>query len=96
MLNPSSGPGDQLTHMPAVHATRKEIQWDWNQLRTCSWDPIAGEERGSTVQWISRISSQASIGGLGGTPRVWRMDRFVTFFCQESLENLENRAKDSW
>jgi len=76
------------------HPPGEEIQWDWNELGTCPWEPTvdvsllvgslpySSKARG----WLAYSEDQPHlVEGIdqilrrfGGTPKVWRTDRMAT------------------
>ena len=76
------------------HPAGEEIQWDWDELGTCPWDPtvdvsmLVGSLSHSSMSraWLSYSEDQPHlIEGVdqvlrrfGGTARVWRVDRMAT------------------
>lgn len=76
------------------HPAGEEIQWDWDELGTCPWDPtvdvsmLVGSLSHSSMSraWLSYSMDQPHlIEGVdqvlrrfGGTPKVWRVDRMAT------------------
>lgn len=76
------------------HPAGEEIQWDWDELGTCPWDPtvdvsmLVGSLSHSSMSraWLSYSEDQPHlIEGVdqvlrrfGGTPKVWRVDRMAT------------------
>jgi len=76
------------------HPPGEEIQWDWLELGVCPWDPscevfmLVGTLSHSSKArgWLCHSMDQAHLiegidavlRRLGGTARVWRVDRMVT------------------
>ncbi len=76
------------------HPPGEEVQWDWDELGTCPWDPtvevsmLVGSLSHSSKSraWLSHSEDQPHlIEGIdqvlrrfGGTARVWRVDRMAT------------------
>jgi transposase len=76
------------------HPAGEEIQWDWDELGTCPWDPSndvsllvgALSHSSKTRGWLSYSEDQPHLvegidevlRRLGGTPRAWRVDRMAT------------------
>ena len=76
------------------HPAGEEIQWDWDELGTCPWDPtvevsmLVGSLSHSSMSraWLSYSEDQPHlIEGVdqvlrrfGGTPKVWLVDRMAT------------------
>jgi len=76
------------------HPAGEEIQWDWDELGTCPWDPtvdvsmLVGSLSHSSKSraWLAYSENQAHLvegidqilRRLGGTARVWRVDRMAT------------------
>ena len=76
------------------HPSGEEIQWDWDELGTCPWDPtvdvsmLVGSLSYSSKAraWLSYSEDQPHlIEGVdqvlrrfGGTAKVWRVDRMAT------------------
>jgi transposase len=76
------------------HPPGEEIQWDWNELGACPWDPttevfmlVGALSHSSKARgWLTYSMDQPhlieGIDGilrrLGGTARVWRVDRMAT------------------
>ena len=78
-----------IEHPPGV-----EIQWDWDELGTCPWDPgcevflLVGSlsHSSSSRGWLTHSTDQGHLiegidqilRRLGGTARQWRVDRMAT------------------
>jgi transposase len=76
------------------HPAGEEIQWDWDELGVCPWDPttdvsmLVGSLSHSSMSraWLAYSQDQAHlVEGIdqvlrrfGGTARVWRVDRMAT------------------
>jgi len=76
------------------HPSGEEIQWDWDELGTCPWDPatdvsmLVGSLSHSSKSraWLSYSEDQPHLvegvdqvlRRLGGTAKVWRVDRMAT------------------
>ena len=76
------------------HPSGEEIQWDWDELGTCPWEPSMGvsllvgalSHSSKARGWLSYSEDQPHlVEGIdevlrrfGGTPRVWRVDRMAT------------------
>ncbi len=76
------------------HPAGEEIQWDWDELGTCPWDPttdvsmLVGSLSHSSMSraWLAYSEDQSHlIEGVdqvlrrfGGTAKVWRVDRMAT------------------
>jgi len=76
------------------HPPGEEIQWDWDELGACPWDPstdvsmLVGSlsHSSKTRAWLAYGEDQPHLvegidqilRRLGGTPRVWRFDRMAT------------------
>ena len=76
------------------HPPGEEIQWDWDELGVCPWDPtvdvfmLVGSLSHSSKSraWLGLFDRSAAPGGghrsgatpLGGTAKVWRVDRMAT------------------
>lgn len=76
------------------HPPGEEIQWDWDELGTCPWDPstdvsmLVGSLSHSSKSraWLAYSMDQPHlVEGIdqilrrfGGTARVWRVDRMAT------------------
>jgi len=76
------------------HPAGEEIQWDWDELGTCPWDPTVDvsmlvgvlSHSSKARAWLSYSEDQPHLiegidqvlRRLGGTPRVWRVDRMAT------------------
>jgi transposase len=76
------------------HPPGEEIQWDWDELGTCPWDPtvdvsmLVGSLSHSSMSraWLAFSEDQPHlIEGVdqvlrrfGGTAKVWRVDRMAT------------------
>lgn len=76
------------------HPAGVEIQWDWDELGACPWDPTvdvsmlvgALSHSSKARAWLSYSEDQPHLvegidqilRRLGGTPRVWRVDRMAT------------------
>ena len=76
------------------HPAGEEIQWDWDELGTCPWDPtvevsmlVGSLSHSSKARaWLSYSENQPHLvegideilRRLGGTPKVWRVDRMAT------------------
>jgi transposase len=76
------------------HPSGEEIQWDWDELGTCPWEPSvdvsllvgALSHSSKTRGWLSYSEDQPHLvegideilRRLGGTPRAWRVDRMAT------------------
>ena len=76
------------------HPAGEEIQWDWNELGTCPWDPTTDvsmlvgslSHSSKTRAWLSYSQDQAHLvagideilGRFGGTAKIWRVDRMAT------------------
>lgn len=76
------------------HPSGEEIQWDWDELGTCPWDPtvdvsmLVGSLSHSSMSraWLAFSEDQPHlIEGIdqvlrrfGGTAKVWRVDRMAT------------------
>ena len=76
------------------HPAGEEIQWDWDELGTCPWDPtvdvsmLVGSLSHSSMSraWLAFSEDQSHlIEGVdqvlrrfGGTAKVWRVDRMAT------------------
>jgi transposase len=76
------------------HPSGEEVQWDWDELGTCPWEPTAEvsllvgalSHSSKTRGWLSYSEDQPHlVEGIdevlrrfGGTPRVWRVDRMAT------------------
>jgi transposase len=76
------------------HPPGAEIQWDWDELGTCPWDPttelflLVGSLSHSSKSrgWLTYSMDQPHLvegidqilRRLGGTPKTWRVDRMAT------------------
>ena len=76
------------------HPSGEEIQWDWDELGVCPWDPstdvsmLVGSlsHSSKTRAWLAYSEDQPHlVEGIdqvlrrfGGTARVWRVDRMAT------------------
>ena len=76
------------------HPPGEEIQWDWDELGTCPWDPtvdvsilVGSLSHSSQARaWLTYSMDQphlvegidAVLRRFGGTARVWRVDRMAT------------------
>jgi len=76
------------------HPLGEEIQWDWDELGTCPWDASADvsllvgalSHSSKSRGWLSYREDQPHLVAgidqvlrrLGGTPKVWRVDRMAT------------------
>lgn len=76
------------------HPPGEEIQWDWDELGTCPWDPTvdvsmlvgALSHSSKSRAWLAYSENQAHLvegidqilRRLGGTAKVWRVDRMAT------------------
>ena len=76
------------------HPPGEEIQWDWDELGQCPWEPstdvflLVGSlaHSSKTRGWLSYSMDQAHLvegidqilRRLGGTARMWRVDRMAT------------------
>ena len=76
------------------HPSGEEIQWDWDELGVCPWDPstdvfllVGSLSHSSKARaWLSYSMDQPHlVEGIdqvlrrfGGTPKVWRTDRMAT------------------
>jgi len=76
------------------HPSGEEIQWDWAELGICPWDPttevfmlVGALSHSSRARaWLTYSMDQphlvegidAVLRRLGGTARVWRVDRMAT------------------
>ena len=76
------------------HPSGEEVQWDWDELGSCPWEPTmdvslllgALSHSSKTRGWLSYSEIQLHlVEGIyqvlrraGGTPRVWRVDRMAT------------------
>lgn len=76
------------------HPAGEEIQWDWDELGTCPWDPsvdvfllVGSLSHSSKARaWLSYSMDQPHLvegidevlRRVGGTPKVWRVDRMAT------------------
>jgi transposase len=76
------------------HPPGEEIQWDWDELGTCPWDPstevslLVGSlsHSSKTRAWLAYSTDQPHLvegidqvlRRVGGTARVWRFDRMAT------------------
>jgi hypothetical protein len=76
------------------HPSGEEIQWDWDELGTCPWEPsvkvsllVGSLSHSSKARgWLTYSEDQPHlVEGIdevlrrfGGTPRIWRMDRMAT------------------
>lgn len=76
------------------HPAGEEIQWDWNELGSCPWDPsedvsmLVGSlsHSSKTRAWLAYSEDQPHLiesidqvlRRFGGTPKVWRVDRMAT------------------
>ena len=76
------------------HPAGEEIQWDWDELGACPWDPssdvyllVGSLSHSSKARaWLTYSMDQPHlVEGIdevlrrfGGTPRVWRVDRMAT------------------
>ncbi len=76
------------------HPSGEEIQWDWDELGACPWDPstdvfmlVGSLSHSSKARaWITYSMDQPHLvegidqilRRMGGTPRVWRTDRMAT------------------
>jgi transposase len=76
------------------HPSGEEIQWDWDELGACPWDPstdvfllVGSLSHSSKARaWLAYSMDQAHlVEGMdqvlrrfGGTPKVWRTDRMAT------------------
>ncbi len=76
------------------HPPGEEIQWDWDELGTCPWDPatevfmLVGSLSHSSQSraWLAYATDQPHLvegvdevlRRFGGTARVWRVDRMAT------------------
>ena len=76
------------------HPAGEEIQWDWDELGACPWDPTVDvsmlvgvlSHSSKSRAWLSYSENQPHlIEGIdeilrrfGGTPKVWRVDRMAT------------------
>jgi transposase len=76
------------------HPAGEEIQWDWDELGACPWDPStdvsmlvgALSHSSKSRAWLAYSEDQAHLvesidqvlRRFGGTARVWRVDRMAT------------------
>ncbi len=76
------------------HPAGEEIQWDWDELGACPWDPTVDVSMlvgvlsysSKARAWLSHSENQAHLiegidqvlRRMGGTPKVWRTDRMAT------------------
>ena len=76
------------------HPAGEEVQWDWDELGTCPWEPttdvsllVGALSHSSKARgWLSHSEDQPHLvegidevlRRLGGTPKVWRVDRMAT------------------
>ena len=76
------------------HPSGEEIQWDWDELGVCPWDPTmevsmlvgALSHSSKSRAWLAYCEDQPHLvegidqilRQLGGTARVWRVDRMAT------------------
>ena len=76
------------------HPSGEEIQWDWDELGACPWDPTTDvsmlvgvlSHSSKARAWLSYCEDQPHLvegideilRRLGGTPKVWRTDRMAT------------------
>ena len=76
------------------HPSGEEIQWDWDELGVCPWDPtvevsmLVGSLSHSSMSraWLASCEDQPHLvegidqvlRRLGGTAKVWRVDRMAT------------------
>lgn len=76
------------------HPPGEEIQWDWNELGSCPWDPscdvfllvgslsYSSKSRGWLTYSMDQPHLVEGIDGilrrLGGTAKTWRVDRMAT------------------
>jgi transposase len=76
------------------HPSGEEVQWDWDELGTCPWDPssdvsllVGSLSHSSKARgWLAYSEDQPHlVEGIdevlrrfGGTPKVWRVDRMAT------------------
>jgi transposase len=76
------------------HPPGEEVQWDWDELGTCPWDPstevfmLVGSlsHSSKTRAWLAYSQDQPHLvegidqilRRVGGTPKVWRVDRMAT------------------
>jgi transposase len=76
------------------HPPGEEIQWDWDELGTCPWDETVDvsmlvgslSHSSKTRAWLAYSENQPHLvegidqilRRLGGTARVWRVDRMAT------------------
>jgi len=76
------------------HPVGEEIQWDWDELGTCPWDEtvdvsmlVGSLSHSSKARaWLSYSQDQPHLvegidqilRRMGGTPKVWRVDRMAT------------------
>ena len=76
------------------HPAGEEIQWDWDELGACPWDPstdvfmlVGSLSHSSKARaWLAYSMDQPHlVEGIdqilhrfGGTPKVWRVDRMAT------------------
>jgi len=76
------------------HPSGEEIQWDWDELGTCPWDPtvevsmlVGSLSHSSKARaWLAYYEDQPHLvegidqilRRMGGTPKVWRVDRMAT------------------
>jgi len=76
------------------HPPGEEIQWDWDELGVCPWDPTVDvsmlvgslSHSSKTRAWLAYSQDQPHLiegmdqvlRRLGGTAKVWRVDRMAT------------------
>ena len=76
------------------HPSGEELQWDWDELGVCPWDPTmevsmlvgALSHSSKSRAWLAYCEDQPHLvegidqilRQLGGTARVWRVDRMAT------------------
>ena len=76
------------------HPPGEEVQWDWDELGTCPWDPIMEvsmlvgslSHSSKSRAWLTYSEDQPHLvegidhvlRRLGGTAKVWRVDRMAT------------------
>ena len=81
-------------HVDIDHPPGAEIQWDWDELGVCPWDPtsevfmlVGALSYSSRARaWLTHSTDQphliegvdAVLRRLGGTARRWRVDRMAT------------------
>jgi hypothetical protein len=82
------------------HPSGEELQWDWDELGTCPWDPtvevsmLVGSLSHSSKSraWLTYSEDQPHlVEGIdqvlrrfGGTARVWRVDRMATVISPQT------------